>query len=265
MPSGFFDTHCHLDIEPLASSVEAVLQRANAANVPRCVSIGTSVEASQANVALARRFPGVFAAVGVHPNDADSVTDQTFSDIQALAADPRVVAIGEIGLDYYRQDASPANQHRALIGFIEIAQRRDKPVLIHCRDAYEDLIKTLKARATSALRGIIHCASGPPQFIQEALGLGFYISFAGNVTYPNAHALRQLVPLVPDDRLLIETDAPFLAPQPVRGQKNEPAFVAHTAGFLAKQRGMSVEELASSTTRNAQNLFGLRDEGARPL
>ncbi len=257
MQATLFDTHCHLDVEPLASSIEAVLRRAKAAGVGGCVSIGTSVEASRANVALARQHAAVFAAVGVHPNDADSVTDQTFADIDALAGEPRVVAIGEIGLDYYRQDAMPANQHRALNGFIAIAKRRNKPVLIHCRDAYEDLLKALKSNASSSLRGIIHCASGPPEFIQGALALGFYVSFAGNVTFPKADALRQLVPLVPDDRLLIETDAPFLAPQPVRGQKNEPAFVAHTVGFLAKQRGMAVEQLGMITTRNARHLFGL--------
>lgn len=244
-------------MEPLASSVEVVLERARAAGVRRCVSIGTSVEASQANVALAKRYPEMVAsAVGVHPNDADGVTDADLADIDALAAQPGVVAIGEIGLDYYRQRAQPANQDRALRAFLAIAHRRNLPVLIHCRNAYDALLAVLKECASSSLRGIMHCASGPPEFIRGALALGFHISFAGNITFPNAHALRQLVPLVPDDRLLIETDAPFLAPQPVRGQPNEPAHVAHTAAYLARVREVPVEALASMTSRNAAQLFG---------
>ena len=249
------DTHCHLDLEPLASSIDEVLERARAAGVRQCVSIGTSVEASRANVALAHRYPEVVAAVGVHPNDADGVTDQVLADIEVLAADPRVVAIGEIGLDYYRQDATPANQESALRGFLAIAREHNLPVLIHCRSAYDALLTVLKEYASSSLRGVMHCASGPPEFIRQALALGFYISFAGNVTFPNAHALRELVPLVPDDRLLIETDAPFLAPQPVRGRKNEPAYVVHTAEYLAQLHGMTVETFGALTSRNAQTVF----------
>ncbi|MBI4341039.1 MAG: TatD family hydrolase, partial [Candidatus Omnitrophica bacterium] len=147
----FVDTHCHLDMEPLASSVEVVLERARAAGVRRCVSIGTSVEASQANVALAKRYPEMVAsAVGVHPNDADGVTDADLADIDALAAQPGVVAIGEIGLDYYRQRAQPANQDRALRAFLAIAHRRNLPVLIHCRNAYDALLAVLKECASSS-------------------------------------------------------------------------------------------------------------------
>lgn len=251
------DTHCHLDIEPLASSVEAVLKRARQAGVAQCVSIGTSVEASRANVALANRHPEVFAAVGVHPNDAETVTEESLEAIKALAEDPRVVAIGEIGLDYYRQEASPQKQDSALRAFLAIARQRDLPVLIHCREAYEPLLAVLKEEGGRSLRGLIHCASGPREFIRGALALDFYISFAGNVTFPNAQALRELVALVPDERLLVETDAPFLAPQPVRGKKNEPAFVAHTAGHVARLRNTDMETLAAMTTQNARRLFRL--------
>jgi TatD DNase family protein len=160
-------------------------------------------------------------------------------------------------LDYYRQDATPANQDTAFRAFLDIAKRHDLPVLIHCRNAYEELLRVLGDARHGRLRGVMHCASGPPEFIRGALALGFHISFAGNITFPNAQALRELVPLVPDERLLIETDAPFLAPQPVRGMKNEPAFVAHTAAHLAQLRGISVEELGAITTRNAQALLGL--------
>lgn len=251
------DTHCHLDLEPLCGAVEPVLARAREAGVQYCVSIGTTVEASRANVALAQRYPQVVAAVGVHPNEADHVTDEALAQIEQLTADPRVVAIGEVGLDAYRQHASPEHQDRALRAFVGMAQRRGLPLLIHCRDAYEALLRLLRHEGRGRLRGVIHCASGPPEFIQGALELGLHISFAGNVTFPKAQALQQLVPLVPDDRLLIETDAPFLAPQEVRGKPNEPAYVAHTAAFLAHLRGTSVDALGALTSRNAHRLFGL--------
>lgn len=250
------DTHCHLDLDPLAQSVDAVLARARAAGVTQCLTIGTSVEASRANVALAHQHPMLRAAVGVHPHHASTVTDATLAAIEMLAQDSVVAAIGEVGLDFYRNESLRDHQEYALRGFIEIATRRDVPLVIHCRDAYEPLLTLLKASAHSRLRGLIHCASGPPAFIQGALALGFSISFAGNVTFPNAKALHALVPLVPDERLLIETDAPFLAPQPVRGQKNEPAYVAHTAVYLAQLRGTTIEALGTVTSRNARALFG---------
>ena len=263
MPPELVDTHCHLDLEPLAASVDAVLERARAAGVRWCISVGTTLEASRANVALARRFSMVRAAVGVHPNEAGFVTDDTLIQIEALAGEPGVVAIGEVGLDQYRARAAIPSQVRALRGFIASARRWNLPLLIHCREAYEPLLALLRRDATGPYRGIIHCASGPPEFIREALDLGFHISFAGNATFPNAGALRALVPLVPDDRLLIETDAPFLAPQPVRGKTNEPAHVAHTAACLAELRGLSLDALAGLTSRNACRLFGLPGLAAR--
>ena len=251
------DTHCHLDLEPLAASVDAVLTRARAAGVRSCISIGTTVEASRANVALAKRYPMVRAAVGVHPHEAETVTDETFAAIEALAAEPCVAAIGEVGLDFYRRHAAPDSQRRAFAGFVQLARRRNLPLLIHCREAYEPLLDLLRQTADAPVRGLIHCASGPAEFIQGALALGLHVSFAGNVTFPNAKALRALVRLVPEDRLLLETDAPFLAPQPVRGQPNEPAHVAHTAAALAELRGVSLDALGAATSRNARRLFGL--------
>ena len=252
------DTHCHLDLEPLANDVEGVLERARAAGVAQCVSIGTSSESSHAVVALAKRYPMLRAAVGVHPHEADAVTDAILRDIEQLAAEPSVVAIGEVGLDNYRQEASIDNQVRAFKGFLALAQRSNLPLIIHCRQAYETLLELLRQQDRT-WRGVIHCASGPPEFIQGALELGLSISFAGNVTFPNAQALRALVPLVPDERLLIETDAPFLAPQPVRGKPNEPAYVAHTAACLAQLRGMTVDAVGALTSRNARRLFNLPD------
>lgn len=253
----FVDTHCHLDLAPLAGELEAVVARAQAAGVRQCVTIGTTVDASRENAALARRHAALYAAVGVHPNEAETVTDATFAAIEALTTEARVVAIGEVGLDYYRQHASIDRQAYALGGFLDIAQRRGLPLLIHCREAYEPLLDLLRQTADAPVRGLIHCASGPAEFIEGALALGLSVSFAGNVTFPNAAALRALVPLVPEDRLLLETDAPFLAPQPVRGQPNEPAHVAHTAAALAELRGISLDALGAATSRNARRLFGL--------
>ena len=250
------DTHCHLNTEPLQENVRAVLHRAQAAGVVHCVCVGTSLATSQAAIGLARQWSMVRATVGVHPNDSETVTDELVRHLDTLAADPSVVAIGEVGLDFYREHASPARQMEALRGFIAIARRRQLPLSLHCREAYDALVPILQ-QAGPGLRGVIHCASGPPAFIQAALELGLYVSFAGNVTFPNAPALRQLVSLVPDDRLLIETDSPYLAPQPVRGQPNEPAYVAHTANCLATLRGIPVEKLGRLTSDNARRLFRL--------
>lgn len=256
------DTHCHLTYDPLGSSVETVLARARHAGVAQCISIGTDVESSRAVVALAQREPMVWAAVGIHPNDATTATAEAVRAIDELAGEAKVVAIGEVGLDDYRHHAPLDVQQRALRAFLEIARRRHLPLLIHCRNAYEPLLSILRGYP-APWRGLMHCASGPPEFIQAAVAMGFHISFAGNVTFPNAHALRALVPLVPDDRLLVETDAPFLAPQPVRGQPNEPAYVAHTAAALAQLRGITLEAVGAMTTRNAQRLFALPETPPR--
>lgn len=254
MPPEFVDTHCHLD---MVRAVEAVLSRARAAGVRQCISVGTTLESSRANVALADQYPMLRAAVGVHPHEADTVTDDTLTQIDALADHAAVAAIGEVGLDHYRQHATPENQLRALRGFVGLAQRRNLPLIIHCRDAYEPLLELLQHAASRPIRGVLHCASGPPEFIRAALEFGLHVSFAGNVTFPNAGALRDLVRIVPDDRLLMETDAPFLAPQPVRGAANEPAFMTHTAACLAQVRGTTVESMGAITSRNARHLFAL--------
>ena len=250
------DTHCHLAEPPLAGATADVLARARQSGVGRILTVGTTLDDSRANVALARQHPGVRAGVGVHPNEAGSLAPDIWDQIEALAADPAVGAIGEVGLDFYRQTASPERQRDAFRGFIRLARRRRLPLAIHCRNAHDQLLAVLREEARDGLAGVIHCASGPPAFIEAAVAMGLHVSFAGNVTFPNAQAVRALVPLVPDDRLLMETDAPFLAPQPVRGRPNEPAYLAHTAAVVAQLRGVSPETLASLTSRNASRLFG---------
>lgn len=255
MPPMLVDTHCHLDRAPLAEQVEAVLGRARAAGVARCLTIGTSVASSRAAVALAGRHPSVRCAVGIHPNDAAEATEEALREIDTLADDPSVAAIGEVGLDFYRHDVPAEVQARVFRRFVALARRRRLPLAIHCRDAHEALLAILREQP-APVQGVLHCASGPAAFLEAAVALGLHVSFAGNVTFPNAAALRALVPLVPEDRLLLETDAPFLAPQPVRGQANEPAHVAHTAAAVARLRGVSVEALGQATSRNARALFG---------
>lgn len=258
------DTHCHLFLAPLADSLEAVLARAQASGVRQYLNIGTTLQTSREAVEMAHRLEAVFAAVGIHPTEAETASDMALVELERLAEDPRVVAIGEVGLDFYRQRETAQQQAWLLRVCLAIAKRRDLPVAIHCRDAYDALMEICEREAEGPWRGVIHCASGPPSFIQQALAMGFHISFAGNVTFPNAETLRQLVSLVPDERLLIETDAPFLAPQPVRGRPNEPAHVLHTAERLAQLRGLTLEAVAELTSRNARSLFRLpmsRSEG----
>jgi TatD DNase family protein len=256
MPLDLVDTHCHVQMAPLSDAVDAVLQRAAQAGVRQCLVVGTTVEDSRLALELTRGRPMLRAAVGIHPHEADQADEASVAAIEELAADPQTGAIGEIGLDNYRKHSSPERQAWLFERLLGVARRRNLPVAIHCRDAYSPLLELLRRAHPGMVRGVIHCASGPAEFIQAALALGLHVSFAGNVTFPNAAALRGLVPLVPDDRLLLETDAPFLAPQPVRGAVNEPAHIAHTAAGLAQLRGTSPEALAAVTSRNARALFG---------
>ncbi|MBI3009998.1 MAG: TatD family hydrolase [Candidatus Omnitrophica bacterium] len=244
-----------MDQEPLSIKLEEVLTRARQAGVSRFITIGTDLPSSQANLLLARRYPEIHAAVGIHPHEAGSATDEQLEEIERLAQDPAVVAIGEVGLDCYRNFSSLESQKRVFSQFISMSARLRLPLLLHCRDAYEVLLQLLKNSGRLPIEGILHCASGPASFILEAIALGLHVSFAGNLTYPKNGPLRQLVPLVPPQRLLLETDAPFLAPQPVRGRPNEPAYLTHTASEMAKLRGISVEALSELTSHNAKQLF----------
>jgi TatD DNase family protein len=253
------DTHCHMDMDPLIAEVDPCLDRARRAGVVQCLTVGTTVDSSHANAALAQRSPMLFASVGIHPHHAVDATERALEEIESLSEAPRVVAIGEVGLDHYYTRSPVEAQARALRAFVALAQRRALPLIIHCRDAYAELLETLAGAARQPISGVIHCASGPPAFITQALALGLHVSFSGTVTFRNAEMVQALVPLVPDDRLLIETDAPYLAPEPVRGRPNEPAHVRHTAEFLARLRGTTLEALAERTTRNARRLFRLPD------
>lgn len=248
------DTHCHLNDAKFDADREAVLARARAA-LQFMVVVDDPAELGERAGALTGE--GVYAAVGYHPYHANRVDDRALEGLRALAERPGVVAIGELGLDYFNEFSPRADQRLAMIGQLELAQAVNLPVIIHCRQAEDDTLAILQEYG-AGLRGcIMHCFGGDAGFASRCAALGCYISFAGNVTYPKAQPLRDAALIVPEDRLLVETDAPYLAPQPVRGQRCEPVFVAHTAAGLAALRGVTLEALAAQTTENARRVFGL--------
>ena len=246
------DSHTHLHVcKPDDAELVAA---ADAAGVTRMLTVGTTGATCRAALLAAERFPQVFAAIGRHPNEAAGYDDAVTVELRALADHPRCVAIGETGLDYFRDYAPEADQQRAFEAQIELAGQTSKPLVIHTRAAEDDTIDTLRARA-AGVRVILHCFSMPAR-LDECLEQGWWISFAGNVTYPKAQDLAEAAARVPDDRLLVETDAPYLTPQPVRKERNQPAFVEHTARFVAERRGIAYEELEAIVERNAAALFG---------
>jgi TatD DNase family protein len=251
------DSHCHLDDEQFDGDRDEVVQRALDAGVTQMVAIGTGLGPPdlEAGIRLADRYPAFLATVGVHPNYAVQADDAAFSRLDALLAHPKAVAVGEIGLDYH-YDFAPRNvQHRVFVQQLQIAAAHSKPIVIHTREAWDDTFAVLEEHwAPRGLAGIMHCFSGTPAEARRALALGFYISFGGILTFPKAEEVRQAALETPLDRLLTETDAPYLAPVPKRGKRNEPAFVVHTARRLAEVRGISYEELCATTSANFRKL-----------
>ena len=245
------DSHTHLDsCEPPNTEL---IEQARAANVKRILTIGTELESCRAALRAATEFDEVFAGVGLHPNSATGFTSSDADWIAELATDDRCRAVGETGLDYYRDNAPPADQLRAFEAQIEIARAVDKPLVIHTRAADDDSIATLRKHA-DGVRVILHCFSMPDR-LDECLAEGWFISFAGNVTYKSATDLAAASARVPDDRILVETDAPYLTPQIVRKERNRPEFVAHTARFVAQCRDQNYERLEALVEANAAALF----------
>jgi TatD DNase family protein len=259
--SSFIDTHAHLDQQEFDADRDEVIARARAAGVENLVCVAVSADSSGAAVRLAEQY-GLFAAVGIHPNSTAEAALGDWDCVTALIGHPRVVALGETGLDRYRDFAPIALQQDYLDRHLRLSQERDLPVIIHCRDAAPDLMPMLRAAAQRGpLRGVLHAFSGDAALAAECLDLGLYISFAGNISYSNKKfdSLRAAAQTIPDDRLLVETDSPYLSPQVFRGKqkRNEPANVVHTGAFLAELRSVSVEKLAATTTANARRLFRL--------
>ena len=246
------DSHTHLDLcEPPDAELVAA---ADAAGVTRMLTVGIDGASCRAALAAAEDFPQVYAAIGRHPNSAKGFDDADLAELRALAAHERCVAIGETGLDFYRDTAPPADQQRAFAAQIALARETDKPLVIHSRAAESQTLAQLAGEA-QGVSVVMHCFSMPDQLAQ-CVQRGYAISFAGNVTYKSAADLAEAATRVPDELLLVETDAPYLSPQPVRKQRNQPAFVAHTAAFLAQLRGVSTDLLGETVTRNAARVFG---------
>ncbi len=252
-----FDTHAHLHFPEFAADLDAVLARARGAGVAGMVTIGTDLETSRAAIALAATHRDVWAAVGVHPHDATTADAASLAAIEALSAQPRVVAVGEIGLDFFRNLSPREDQARVFRQLLALARRVGKPVLVHCREAHAELLAIFDEEGVPPAGGIMHCFSGDVALARRCLDLGLLISLAGPVTYPNARALPEVAQFVPDDRLVIETDCPFLPPQGYRGKRNEPAYLVLTAARVAELRGEPAEGLAARLTANARALFGL--------
>ncbi|HWF33324.1 MAG TPA: TatD family hydrolase [Solirubrobacteraceae bacterium] len=246
------DSHTHLDLceAPDAELVAA----ASAAGVVRMLTVGIDGASCRAALAAAEDFPQVYAAIGRHPNAAKGFDDADLAELRALAAHERCAAIGETGLDFYREGAPVEDQQRAFAAQIALARETDKPLVIHSRAADSQTLAQLAAEA-EGVRVVMHCFSMPDR-LEECLQRGYAISFAGNVTYKSAGDLAEAAKLVPEDRLLVETDAPYLTPQVVRKQRNEPAFVAHTLAFIAELRGVGVDRLGAAVERNAAGMFG---------
>jgi len=249
------DSHAHLDDARFASDRDAMIQRAWDSGVRRILTIGngTGPDDMGCGIPFAEAHPWIFTTVGVHPHDASKVEDRHIEMMEQLAQHPRVLAIGETGLDYHYDNSPRDVQRQVFQRQLELAARVGLPVIIHTREADEDTERLL--RAAAGVRGVLHCFTSSRALATAALNLGFLISFSGIVTFPNARELAEIAISVPADRLLVETDCPYLSPVPHRGKRNEPAFVLETARFLAGVRGISIEELASQTSENFTRLF----------
>ena len=255
-----FDTHAHLHFPEFADDLDAVLARARAAGVAGIVTIGTDRETNEAVVALAERLPQVYATVGIHPHDAAEATEADFEAMERLArSSAKVVALGEMGLDFFRNLSPPDVQASVFRRQLGLARRLAKPVVIHCRDAHREMLEILGEEKVAEVGGVMHCFSADVEVAKRCLDLGLLISLAGPVTYKNARSLPDVARFVPDDRLVVETDCPFLPPHPHRGQRNEPAYVTLTVARVAELRSADPESLGERLTRNARSLFRCPD------
>ncbi len=249
------DSHCHLDDEQFAADRDATIERARAAGVERMMAIGTGDGPPDLStgIRLADQYPFIYATIGVHPHNAAKATEKTLFDLAELESHPKVLAIGEIGLDYH-YDFSPRDVQRGVFtDQLRLAAHALKPIVIHTREAWDDTLAVIREHGLPH-GGIMHCFTGGPKEAEQALALGFHLSFGGIVTFPKAREIRDAAALTPADRLLVETDAPYLAPVPNRGKRNEPAFIVETVRRLAEIRGTTAEDIAGITTRNFDRL-----------
>lgn len=255
------DTHSHLTYEPLAGDIENVLARSRAAGVTEWITIGTNIEHDQKAVELANRFEKMYAGIGIHPHEATDVTGESIAELKKLAANEKVVAIGETGLDFHYNFSKQPDQRRVFQMHLQIAREMNLPVIIHSRNAFDETMDILDQyiRLDGRLRGIVfHCFSGSPEQAKMLLDYGFYISLTGVVTFKNADVARKVAEMVPVDRLMLETDCPYMSPEPMRKQKiNEPALMIHTAEFIARLKDMELADFAQAVTATSKSFYGL--------
>ncbi|MCR4397593.1 MAG: TatD family hydrolase [Firmicutes bacterium] len=256
------DSHAHLDMPEFDGDRDSVIGRASDAGVSVIVNPGFNKSSSRRALGLAQRYPSVYCAAGVHPHDAREFTEGDADWYRSILSEARVVAVGEVGLDYYR-DLSPRPVQREVFrAFIRLARELGKPLIVHDRDAHDDVVAILKEEKAEEVGGVMHCFSGDWASATECLKMGFMISFAGPITYRGSARLSEVAKMVPRDMLLVETDCPYLAPQPFRGRRNEPAYLTHIAGHLARTRCLPVDTLEDLTFSNTCRLFGIRSPGA---
>jgi TatD DNase family protein len=252
------DTHAHLTFEPLDADVDAVLERSKAARVTSWITVGTSILDSEKAVQFADRFDRLYAAVGIHPHDAKDLTAESLAQLRDLARDTNVVAVGETGLDFHYNFSKQPDQKRAFAAQIEIASDLNLPLIVHSRNAFDETVDILEQFGPSLKGVVFHCFSGSPEQAARILDLGCHISFTGVVTFKNADRARAAARLVPLDRLMLETDCPYMSPEPVRKQKvNEPALMTHTAQFLADLKALPLPEFAAAVTKTSRKFFNL--------
>ena len=251
----FIDTHVHLHFSDYDADRAEVIRRSREAGVELFINVGTDSESSEESVQLAHQHPFVYATVGIHPHDAKEAHEEDFKTIERLLRESKVVAIGEVGLDFFRNLSPAETQKKVLNRFFELHRKTKKPLILHVRDAYPEMREQIHSELGPSAEGVLHCFSSDKETMKDFLELGFYISFAGPLTYKKNKALREAFQACPSDRLLLETDAPFLPPESRRGKRNESAFLLEAAELGAELRGIPVEELGRITTENARRLF----------
>ena len=250
------DTHCHLDFPEFNLDRDEVIQRAKDQGLRYIVNVGSSLSGTRKSVELSKQYDFIYATCGIHPHEADGVDDKILSELKELAGADKVVAIGEIGLDYYKNYSKAENQRSLFISLVKLALDSELPLVIHTRQAEEDTLKILKE--AMSVKAVVHCFSGSQEFLKECLALGFFISYTCNITYKKAQDLRDLVKATPLEMILLETDAPFLPPEGFRGKRNEPIYVKYLAQEIARIKEIPLDEVASVTTENAKTFFGLK-------
>jgi TatD DNase family protein len=248
------DSHAHVDLPQFDRDRDAVILRAREAGLVAIVNIGANLASSRASVALAERYDFIYATVGIHPHDAETANQDVLEELRILAQHPKVIAVGEIGLDYYRDYSPRPAQRQAFRDQLALASALGLPVVIHSRDAHDEVMATLRDWEGN---GVLHTYAAGPEHLDAVMAMGFFIGISGPVTFPKAKQLRDVAKAVPQDRLLLETDCPYLTPEPHRGKRNEPAHVKYIAEAVARARDAPSEQIASATTENSRHLFGL--------